>query len=553
MTKIHEMLASSVAAEGVERAFVLMGDANLQLVADLAQAGVELVHARHENALVGMADGHARQTGRVGLGVVTCGPGLTQVASALTAAVRNRSPIVIFAGDTPQSEPYHYQEFDHGPFVASTGAVHHRLVVPGSVSEAAHRAFYTARSQRVPVVLTLPLDVQTADSPWESTYQPTDEVLPDPQRLHPDPDQVRRVAEQVAGRRSCAVVVGRGAVRAGAEPEISALVRRLDAHIGTTLLAKGALRGEHPGRYLGVVGTFGSTETREVLADADCVIGIGAGLGHYTTEAGYLFDPDALVVQVDTEPTGYHQGRHVADLYLRADATVGVAALDAELERLGVDRRGDALAATEAPPTVGSWGSGLWEDGRLDQAAVVGTLDGLIPTPANLVIGGGHFWTYVLTGLTQVDPKRFHVVADFGVIAQALSIGIGVTLADREVPTIIVEGDGGLIMHLQELETMARHDVPALLVVMNDGGYGAEKHQLDAQHRDGDMAMFGRVDCAGVAACLGVEAHRVDSLEDLTRQVERYVASPRPVLLDVQVSGTQIHPIYQRLYFGRSV
>ena len=114
--KVHEVLARAFAAEGVDTLFALMGDGNMYWATALArQHGARIIHARHEHSAVAMADGWARKTGRVGVATTTCGPGFTQIMTALTVAVRRGTPLIVFVGDTPTTDGYHVQGYRSAP------------------------------------------------------------------------------------------------------------------------------------------------------------------------------------------------------------------------------------------------------------------------------------------------------------------------------------------------------------------------------------------------------------------------------------------------------
>ncbi len=117
-----DMLVKAFVAEGTEMLFTLMGDANMYWSAAMAeQPGVRVIHARHEHAAVAMADGYARATGRVGVASTTCGPGFTQIMTALTMAARADTPLVVFAGDSPIGAAWYLQQIDMAPLALATG------------------------------------------------------------------------------------------------------------------------------------------------------------------------------------------------------------------------------------------------------------------------------------------------------------------------------------------------------------------------------------------------------------------------------------------------
>src|SRR5581483_10250907 len=143
--KAYELIAEAVAAHDVDTVFGLLGDGNMFPLAALVERhGTRLVNARHENAAVLMADGWARVSGRVGVASVTCGPGLAQVTTALTGAVRNRTPLVVLAGEVPQGTAWNPQRTDQGLLVAATGARYLPVATPSLLVAAIQEAFVVA-------------------------------------------------------------------------------------------------------------------------------------------------------------------------------------------------------------------------------------------------------------------------------------------------------------------------------------------------------------------------------------------------------------------------
>ncbi|MDZ4096765.1 MAG: thiamine pyrophosphate-binding protein, partial [Paracoccaceae bacterium] len=173
--KTYQILAEAFRQEGVETCFALLGDANMNWATHLAGLGCAMVYVRHEHCAVAAAMAHARKQGDVGVATVTCGPGLTQVMTALPAAVRARIPLVILAGEAPLKAGWYNQAIDQAPFVVATGAAYHALHHPERMAIAVRDAFVQARMEQRPVVLGVPFDLQ--DKPWPG---PAD--LPAPSR-----------------------------------------------------------------------------------------------------------------------------------------------------------------------------------------------------------------------------------------------------------------------------------------------------------------------------------------------------------------------------------
>src|SRR6202040_2442403 len=179
--QVSDVLAQAFAAEGVDTLFTLMGDANMYWSASMADnQKVRLIHARHEHCCVAMADAYARATGKVGVGSVTCGPGYTQIMTALAMAARGNAPVVVFAGDAPIGASWYIQSIDQAPLALATGAIDRPL-------DGVREAFYVARAERKPVVLSVPLDFQTEEFPYLPDYMPSTDLMPRAQLLRPDP------------------------------------------------------------------------------------------------------------------------------------------------------------------------------------------------------------------------------------------------------------------------------------------------------------------------------------------------------------------------------
>src|SRR5690348_4249998 len=161
---VYDVLAKAFAQEGVGTCFALLGDANMNWAARLASSGCRMIYVRHEHCAVAAAMAYARKKGDVGVATVTCGPGVTQLTTALPAAARAHLPLVVFAGEAPLKSGWYNQELDQGPLIIATGAAYHRLHMPERMPVAVRDAFLQARRERRPVVIGVPFDPQ--DRPW---------------------------------------------------------------------------------------------------------------------------------------------------------------------------------------------------------------------------------------------------------------------------------------------------------------------------------------------------------------------------------------------------
>lgn len=538
--RIYQAIADAVVAEGVETAYCLMGDANMMLVDDLVgRHGVRAVAARHENAAVAMADGAARASGRTAFATVTCGPGLTQATTALTAAARLRVPLVLFAGDTPADGRWNPQTFDLGTGILPTGALHVPLRSPARMAENIGAAFATARRDRRPVVLSMPYDRQEDPAPDGWAPRPSSRLTHRPAEQHPDPAAVAEAARLLATARRPVVVAGRGAVTAGARAAVLELAEHAGALLTTSLGAKDWFQGHD--WDAGICGGLGTEAGRALVAEADVVVAIGTQLGYFgTDDLGLL--RDATVVQLDLAPGHPVEGAAFGGLLIACDARRGTEALAAELVGVRPDTATgyrteevrQRLAAGAAETCTGP-GPLADEPGRLDPSAAITALDAALSPLHQYVFGVGHFWSFAVMHTRRPDPRDYLYSFGFGSIGNALATAIGAATA-RDRPTVLVDGDGGLLMHVGELGTVAREGLDMLIVVMNDGGYGSEIHKLRAKGGDPELARFHDTDFAAVARGFGMEGHRVQTLDDLAAQVKRQRDLRGPMLVEVPMA-----------------
>src|SRR6266853_1711995 len=163
---IYEMLAQAFAREGVDTVFSLMGDGNMHWARAMSKIdGMRVFHARHEHCACGMAMGYYSATGKVGVATVTCGPGVTQIATALTTASRAGVPMVVFAGESPINARWYNQALDQAPLVTATGAHYVRAHSAARMYDSVREAFYVARYEHRPAVLGVPYDLQKLPLP----------------------------------------------------------------------------------------------------------------------------------------------------------------------------------------------------------------------------------------------------------------------------------------------------------------------------------------------------------------------------------------------------
>ena len=550
--QVSDVLARAFAAEGADILFTLMGDANMYWSAAMADnQGTRLIHARHEHCAVAMADGYARATGKVGVASVTCGPGYTQIMTALTMAARGSIPLVVFAGDAPLGASWYVQEIDQAPLALATGAAFVPIRTVDRALDNVREAFYLARVERRPVVLSVPLDLQKQEFPYLPDYTPSTDLVPTPQRTPPDPAIVEQLVALIAEAERPVVVGGRGAIWSGAKAALETLAEESGALLATSLLGKGLFEGNP--FNLDIAGTFASDLAREYFAESDLVIGVGAGLGHYTTEGGYLY-PNAKVVRIDLNPKGLWQGLRTADLHLRADALAAAVAITDRMRARGVRRpgwRSNEVAARIAADSPDSKEFPV-TPGTLDPRPTVRELDAVVPKDWEIIVAGGHCANFVSTHLRGRAGGKYHFLFEFGAIGSGLAAAIGVAAAKGDGKVLLVDGDGSIMQHIQELETIRRHGIELLICVLNDGGYGAESHKFRAYGVDPNHAIHGRGDLAAVAQGFGLRGAKIDTPGRFEGLFREHLQPGGATLWDVHIDDLIPSRQYRRVHYGEA-
>lgn len=544
---IFEALADAFVREGVTTQFTLMGHGQMHWTIAMAQhPNMKTYHARHEHAACAMATGYAFATGKVGVASVTCGPGFTQIMTALASAAQARVPLVVVAADSPIHSRWYNQDVDQRALTLATGAHYVEAHSPRLMMAYVQEAFYVARFQRKPVVFSIPYDLLKEKIPADAEFQLSSAVIPDHGPMPPNSRDIERLAEVLAAAKRPILLAGRGAVSSGAQQAIQALAAASGALLATTLPARG-LFDEDP-FSIGVAGGFATGVATEQFAAADLVVAIGASLTHYTVDGGKLFK-QAKVAQIDAEPVGLRHGMRAAEIFVRADARLGVEGLLGSMTRRSAagSMRTPELARRIAETPADTTEAAI-EPGTIDPRRAIEALDAIVPKDWEIVSGTGHS-SYFYTHLKGRRPEQFHLLREFGAIGSSLSMAIGVAAAKGHGKVLLLDGDGGLIMHIQELETARRHGIKLLICALNDGGYGAEVHKLRNEGRDPAPAMFGRPDFAAIAKGFGLAGSTIERLDALPALFDAYQNDETATIWDIPISDRVVSPRLRKYSF----
>ncbi len=591
--RVAEAVGRELAGLGAGTVFGVVGSGNFHVTNALVAGGARFVAARHEGGAAVMADAWARTTGNVGVVTVHQGPGLTNAMTGIAEAAKSRTPLLVLAAEAPEIRSNFH--VDVAGLAAAVGAVADRVYSSASARADVRRAYATALGRRT-VVLALPLNVQAAEceaaapklagSTGTTGSTGTGPALRTAYPVAPSPDAVTALAGVLREARRPVFVAGRGA--RGRRAGLERLADACGALLATSAVAKG-LFGGSPWN-LDVSGGFATPLAAELISEADVIVGWGCSLNMWTMRHGKLIGPGATLVQVDDDPAaiGAHRPVHLGVPGDVAETARAVAdALGAEAPGAGSPGSGTGAPTPVAPGAGagprgarasggdGSRGEvggetrpvrdddrsgyrsaglrariaqqGRWRDvpfkdesdgERIDPRALSIALDDLLPAERTVAVDSGNFMGYPSMFLSVPDEAAFCFTQAFQSIGLGLATAIGAAVARPDRLAVAALGDGGALMGVSELETVARLGLPLVVVVYDDEAYGAEVHHFGPDGDPLDTVRFPPADIAAIGRGFGFDGVTVRDVADLV-PVRDWLAGSRerPLLIDAKVTS----------------
>ena len=532
----HEAVACALADHGVKAVFGVLGDANLYMMDSFQRVvGGAYYSCSNEAGAVLAANGYARTSRGLGVATVTHGPALTNTVTALVESVRDRTPLLLIAGDTAVVDRDNFQNIAQREVVIPTGAGFEQVRSPQTVLEDIAVAIRRAHLERRPVVLNVPVEFQ-----WEETdYRKTEPRFVLPQAVPPDPAALDAAVGIIAGARRPVVLAGRGAATPEARAALLRLAERIGAPVATTLRGKDLFRGE---RFdLGICGTLSHEVALETIMRSDCIIAFGASLNKWTTAEGSLLE-GKRVVQVDIERESISRFSPV-DAGVVGDSAAVADAIVSWLDE--AETRPTGFASEELAKRLAAYTDGDFTDVSTDETVDIRTamrrIEETFPADRNLVFDGGRWIFNAFTRLHCPEPSAYVHTVNFGSIGLGMGNAIGAALGAPQRPTLLVTGDGGFMLGgLAEFSTAVRHGVDLTVVLFNDAAYGAEHIQFRNKGMDPAISTFDWPDFGPVATALGGRGYTVRNLTELDKALAELENRDRPVLIDIKIDPDKV-------------
>lgn len=520
-----QALVASLIENGVETIFGLPGvqlDGAFDALYDEANR-VRVIHPRHEQAAAYMADGYARVAGREGICLVVPGPGLLNATAALSTAYACNSPVLCVTGQI-QSDLI---EFGRGllheipnqlGMVRSVTKHAARATASPAIPALVREAFVQLRTGRPrPVEIEIPPDTLFAAA----------EVAllgPAPARERPagDPDLIEAAARLLAEAERPLIWSGGGVLRAEAREELRALAELLQAPVVMTSNGKGALSDREP-LAQNVVAAM------ELLPEADVILAVGTRFVEPATMT-WGIGPGRTVVQLDLDGEEIGRNYPVA-VGIEADAKAGLAGLIERVGRHNRSRPARASELTELKRRVAERARAVGPQAEF-ALAIRGELpdDGVFVSEMTQV----GYWSNL--AYPAYAPNTYLTPGYQGTLGYGFPTALGAKVALPETPVVSVNGDGGFGFCLNELSTMAKHEIPAVVVVFNDGAFGNVRRIQQDQFAGRTIASdLQNPDFPKLAEAFGIVGRRAETPPALAAAVRESLTAEEPTLIEVPV------------------
>jgi acetolactate synthase-1/2/3 large subunit len=529
-----KVLVDQLVVQGADTIFSVPGESFLAVLDGLYDSPIRLITCRQEAGAANMADAYGKLTGRPGIAIVTRGPGATQASVGVHTAFQDSTPMILLVGQvaSDQVEREAFQELDYRRMFGEMTKWVAQIDRTDRIPEYIARAFATACSGRPgPVVLALPEDMLTSEVDVADA-RPVAGAQP-----HPGPDQIERLTHLLEHAERPLAIVGGGGWTPSAARDLRAFLEVNAIPAGAAFRRQDSIDNDSPS-YVGDVGIGINPQLAARVRESDLLLVVGPRLGEMTTSGYTLLEPPVPAQPlVHVHPGAEELGRvYQADLSILSGMTQFAAAVrDVRVEPRWRDWTAAARADYEAwqqPPAM---------PGPVDLGVCVAQLrerlgDAIVTNGAGNFSAWAHrFWRWH-DYPSQLAPTS-------GAMGYGVPAAVAAKAAQPERNVVCFAGDGDFLMSGQELATAVQHDLPILVILVNNGMYGTIRMHQE-RHYPGRVVGTELVnpDFAAYARAFGAHGETVTETSQFAAALDRALASGGSALIELQIDPDAINP-----------
>jgi acetolactate synthase-1/2/3 large subunit len=543
-----QIVVEALKKEGVEALFNYPGGAVLPLFDELYHSPFHQVLVRHEQAAVHAADGYARSTGKVGVALVTSGPGATNTVTGIATAYMDSVPILVISGQVP-TPLIGNDAFQEADIVGITRpCTKHNYLVRDikDLGRILKEAFYIARSGRPgPVLVDLPKDVLVNSTEFKypekvslRSYQPTYEG---------HPVQIQRALKLIMKSKKPILYVGGGIISSNASKELTLFAERLGIPVTMTLMGLGSFPGNHS-LSLGMLGMHGTYRANMAVMDADLLIAIGTRFDDRVTGKTEAFAPHAKIIHVDIDPTSISKNVRV-DLPIVGDSKRVLTKMITLLEEEDPDAFREGLDKWHQQ--IEKWKSehqmDYKQDAKIKPQFVIEKIweltqgDAIVTTE----VGQNQMWTAQFYPFTK--PRTLLTSGGLGTMGYGFPAAIGAQVAFPNKLVVDIAGDGSFQMNSQELATVVQYQLPVKVAILNNGSLGMIRQWQEffyGKRYSSSSIKEVSPDFVKLAEAYGAIGLRATTPEEVVPTLKKAFSISKPVIIDFVVDPEEnVYPM----------
>lgn len=531
-----QILINSLIKENVDVIFGIPGGYLLPVLDKLYDCKeIQFLLTRHEQGAAHAADGYARATGKVGVCMVTSGPGATNIVTGLATANFDSIPIVAITGqvNTNMIGNDAFQEADLTGISRSITKHNYLVKDVKDLARIIKEAFYIASTGRPgPVLIDLPKDVTLQEMDFNypkkvnlRSYNPT---------YTGHPGQIKRAAALISESRRPVIYAGGGVIISGAEKELKELAEKNGIPVTTTLTGLGGFPETHP-LSLKMLGMHGSAYANFAIMDSDLIIAVGSRFDDRVTGKIDEFAPDAKVIHIDIDPSSISKNVKV-DIPIVGDCRSVLSDLNKKMNK---------------KPNTNAWLKQIdgWkkthpltyrDDNKLRPQYIIEELNKLTEGKAIIATEVGQHQMWAALFYQHIKPRTFLTSGGLGTMGYGFPAAMGAQVGNPDKLVFDIAGDGSIQMNIQELATVAEYKIPVKILILNNSYLGMVRQWQELFYdKRYQSTPLKNPDFVKIAEGYGVKGIKVTKKQDVTKALKEAIKTAGPVLIDFHVEGEE--------------